>query len=238
MLRSLRRTRTRILYASPRDGCLAPMHAADNAGDADALPASKPPVWGRGSMRSKPNATSPARGNLEIHVRSSAELSAQARDEILALCDRAYGEDLRPAFDAFVEPVHVLAMVEGTIVSHALWVTRWLVPRGSAPLRTAYVEAVATDPVHERRGFASAVMRTLVSRVATFQLAALCPSDRGQALYCRLGWERWIGPLSIRQGAGVIETPEESVMIYRLPWSPPLDLTEPLSAEWRPGELW
>ena len=80
----------------------------------------------------------PARSNLEIHVRSSAELSAQTRDEILALCDRAYGEDLRPAFDAFVEPVHVLAIVEGTIVSHALWVTRWLVPRGSAPLRTAY----------------------------------------------------------------------------------------------------
>jgi aminoglycoside 2'-N-acetyltransferase I len=177
-------------------------------------------------------------GKLETHVRSSAELSTQARDEILALCDRAYGEDLRPAFNGFVEPVHVLATVEGAIVSHALWVTRWLVPRGSAPLRTAYVEAVATDPVHERRGFASAVMRTLVSRVATFQLAALCPSDHGQALYRRLGWERWIGPLSIRQGAGVVETPEESVMIYRLPWSPPLDLTEPLSAEWRLGELW
>jgi aminoglycoside 2'-N-acetyltransferase I len=176
--------------------------------------------------------------DLEIHVKASAELSAQARDEILALCERAYGEDLRPAFDAFVEPVHVLASVAGTIASHALWVTRWLVPGGSAPLRTAYVEAVATDPAYERRGFASAVMRTLVSRVATFQLAALCPSDRGQALYSRLGWERWIGPLSIRQGAGVIETPEESVMIYRLPLSPPLDLTAPMFAEWRPGELW
>jgi aminoglycoside 2'-N-acetyltransferase I len=177
-------------------------------------------------------------GSLEIQVRASADLSAQARDEIFALCDRAYGEDLRPAFDAFVEPAHVLAVVEGTIVSHALWVTRWLAPRGSAPLRTAYVEAVATDPVYERRGFASAVMRTLVGRVADFQLAALCPSDRGLGLYSRLGWEHWIGPLSIRQGTGVIETPEESVMIYRLPLSPPLDLTQPLSAEWRPGELW
>jgi aminoglycoside 2'-N-acetyltransferase I len=175
---------------------------------------------------------------LEIHVRSSAELSAQARDEILALCDRAYGEDLGTAFDEFVEPVHVLATVEGTIVSHALWVTRWLAPGGSAPLRTAYVEAVATDPGHERRGFASAVMRALVSRVATFQLAALCPSDRGQALYSRLGWETWVGPLSIRQGADLIETSEESVMIYRRPGSLLLNLAEPLSAEWRPGELW
>jgi GNAT superfamily N-acetyltransferase len=176
--------------------------------------------------------------DLEIHIESSTEVSAQARNEILALCDRAYGEDLRTAFDGFVEPVHVLATVEGTIVSHALWVTRWLAPGGRAPLRTAYVEAVATDPVHERRGFASAVLRTLVSRVATFQLAALCPSDRGQSLYRRLGWESWIGPLSIRQGADVIETPDESVMIYRLAGTPPLNLAEPLSAEWRPGELW
>jgi aminoglycoside 2'-N-acetyltransferase I len=174
----------------------------------------------------------------EIQVQSSAELSAQTREQILALCDRAYGEDLRPAFDAFADPVHVLATVEGTLVSHALWVTRWLAPGGSAPLRTAYVEAVATDPAYERHGFASAVMRALVGRVATVQLAALCPSDRGETFYGRLGWERWIGPLSIRRGAGVLETPEESVMIYRLPWSPPLDLTEPLSAEWRPGELW
>jgi aminoglycoside 2'-N-acetyltransferase I len=176
--------------------------------------------------------------DLEIHVRSSAELSARARDEILALCDRAYGEDLRAAFDEFVDPVHVLATVEGTIVSHALWVTRWLAPGSRAPLRTAYVEAVATDPMHERRGFASAVLRALVNRVATFQLAALCPSDRGHALYRRLGWEAWIGPLSIRQGTDVIETPEESVMICRLPGSPSLNLAEPLSAEWRPGELW
>ena len=102
----------------------------------------------------------------------------------------------------------------------------------------AVVEAVATDPMHERRVFASAVMRTLVSRVAGFQLAALCPSDHGQALYRRLGWEAWMGPLSIRQGMDVVETPEESVMIYRLPLSPPLDPGEPLSAEWRPGELW
>ena len=176
--------------------------------------------------------------DLKILVTSSAELSGQARDEILALCGRAYGEDLRAAFDGFAEPMHVLATVEGTIVSHALWVTRWLAPGGRAPLRTAYVEAVATDPVHEGRGLASAVMRTLVSRVATFRLAALCPSDRGRALYSRLGWETWLGPLAIRQGSDVLETPEESVMIYRLPWSPPLNLTEPLSAEWRPGESW
>ena len=34
-------------------------------------------------------------------------------------------------------------------------------------------------------------------------------------------------------------TPDETVMILRLPRTPPdLDLDAPLSAEWRRGELW
>ena len=169
---------------------------------------------------------------------SSAQLSARTLDEILALCDRAYGEDLRGSFQTFADPVHVLATEAGAVVSHALWITRWLAPGGRPPLRTAYVEAVATDPGWQGRGFASAVMRTLVSEVSGFELAALSPSDRGQSLYVRLGWQPWTGPLFIREVSGLIETPEEAIMIHRLPGSPPLDPGDPLSAEWRAGELW
>ena len=175
---------------------------------------------------------------MKIHVASSAELSAHTRDETLALCDRAYGEDLRATFDTFSDPIHVLATVDGAVVSHALWVTRRLAPGAGPPLRTAYVEAVATDPAHQGRGFASAVMRALVSEVSGYQLAALSPSDRGQPLYDRLGWETWIGPLRIRQGSDLIETPDELIMIHRLPGSPRVNVNDPLSAEWRPGELW
>lgn len=166
------------------------------------------------------------------------EITTGMRDEILALCTRAYGEDLREAFDSFPSPRHVFATHDGAIVSHALWITRRLIPRTGAPLRTAYVEAVATDPAYQRRGFGSAIMQRLLSEVIHFDLAALCPSDDGQSLYRRLGWERWIGPLSIRRGSEIIETPDESIMIHRLPGTPHLDLTGSLSAEWRPGELW
>lgn len=169
---------------------------------------------------------------------SSAQLSARTLDEILALCDRAYGEDLRAAFRTFADPVHVLATEEGSVVSHALWITRWLAPCGRAPLRTAYVEAVATDPGWQGRGFASAVMRTLVSEVAAFELAALSPSDRGQSLYARLGWQPWTGPLFIREESGLVETPDEGIMVHRLPGSPALNPRDSLSAEWRPGDLW
>lgn len=136
------------------------------------------------------------------------------------------------------DPTHVMACADGAVLSHAMWVTRWLAPGAGPPLRAAYIEAVATDPAYQGRGLATAVMRVLVSQLSSFQLAALCPSDRGQSLYARLGWEPWRGPLLIRQETHLIETPDEAVMIHRLPASPPLNLEQPLSAEWRPGELW
>jgi aminoglycoside 2'-N-acetyltransferase I len=100
--------------------------------------------------------------NSEIRVVAAGALSRPVRDEIPALCRRAYGEDLQAALDSFTDPIHVIATVDGQIVSHALWITRWLAPGGRAPLRTAYVEAVATDPAFQRRGHASSVLRALI----------------------------------------------------------------------------
>jgi len=112
-----------------------------------------------------------------------------------------------------------------------------LAPGNAAPLRTAYVEWVATHPAHQRRGYASAVMRALIGAIDAFQLAALSTSDLGQSLYARLGWETWRGPLFIRGPAGVLATPGETVMIRRLATTPRLSLDDSLSAEWREGEL-
>jgi aminoglycoside 2'-N-acetyltransferase I len=57
--------------------------------------------------------------------------------------------------------------------------------------------------------------------------------------YERLGWELWRGPLFIRTEKGLIPSPtDEEVMIFRLPETPDLDLTAPLSVEWREGEAW
>ena len=74
-----------------------------------------------------------------------------------------------------------------------------------------------------------------VVTAATVAQAALSPATEG--LYARLGWRFWRGPLSIRSEAGKTPTPEEEIMFLRLPRTPPLDETLPLSAEWRPGEV-
>ena len=95
---------------------------------------------------------------------------------------------------------------------------------------------VATAPEHERRGFATAIMRRLTDAVIDYDLAALCPAET--RIYDRLGWVYWRGPLFIRTETSLFPTPDERVMIWRLPKTPALDLNLPLSAEWREGELW
>jgi aminoglycoside 2'-N-acetyltransferase I len=176
--------------------------------------------------------------DLNIRIVPAVNLAATSTDEILALCERAYGEDYRSMFHTFASPVHVIGTIGDAIVAHALWVTRWLASGPIGPLRTAYVEAVATEPQFQRRGYASLLMQRLIDAVADFDLAALSASDQGQSIYARLGWQTWSGPLFIRTDTGAIATPDDAVMIHTLPGTPRLDTASPLSAEWREGELW
>jgi aminoglycoside 2'-N-acetyltransferase I len=176
---------------------------------------------------------------LKLEVLHADQLTSEQRAEIHALCKRAYAMydvDLDPLFQTFTDTTHVIGWWGSDIVSHAMWVTRWLQPSNQPPLRTAYVEMVATEPQFQGRGFATAVMRRLASSIHDFEIGGLSPAE--PMLYTRLGWVFWQGPLFIRTQAGLLSTPDGSVMILRLPKTPPLDLTLPLSAEWREGELW
>lgn len=134
------------------------------------------------------------------------------------------------------DSVHVLVRFNGTLVSHACWVTRWLQPEGSPPLRTAYVEAVATEPAFQRRGFGTAAMRRVAKEIRAYPLGGLSTGSPG--FYARLGWEPWRGPSAIRTPSGLFDTTGERIMILRTPLTPPLDVTTLLTAEWREGKLW
>lgn len=173
---------------------------------------------------------------LHIEVASGESLSPAAKDEVLSLCNQAYEEDVAWLFATFTRPTHVLAYDAGRLVSHAMWVTRWLQADTHPLLRTAYVEMVATAPAYERRGFGTAVMQRLAAEIRDFDLGGLSTGSAG--FYSRLGWEPWRGPLFIRTKAGLLPTPDDHMMILRLPNTHELDLSAPLSAEWRAGELW
>jgi aminoglycoside 2'-N-acetyltransferase I len=175
---------------------------------------------------------------FRIEIIAATQLPPDGEAAILALAQRAYGKDLEPLYRTFHAPTHGIGYLDNSMVSHALWVTRWLQPGTLPPLRTAYVEFVATDPAYQGQGYATAVLRQLAQAIADadFDLGGLCPSD--PHFYTRLGWILWGGPLSIRGPEGLIPTPNEWVMVLPLPKTPPLDLQAPLSAEWREGERW
>ncbi len=176
---------------------------------------------------------------LSLEVKKSTDLSDHERSVILELCTGAYQRDYTPFMATFPDATHVLARVKGQLVSHALWVTRWLQNGDLPPWQTAYVEAVATDERYRRRGYASAVMRRLTEEINDFDIGGLS-TGHSQHLYAALGWQLWRGPLFIRTKDGsLLATPEEKgVMVLPLPKTPPLDLDSTLSAEWREGELW
>ena len=176
--------------------------------------------------------------HFDIKVIHSRLTSGILRREIVSLCNRAYEQDMETLFETFADATHILGYYNDLLVCHALWVTRYLQVGTNPMLRTAYVEAVATEADFRNRGFASAIMKYTIGEIQEYELAALSPFN--VEYYERLGWERWHGPLFIRTREGnLLPSPDdEEVMIYRLPQTPGLDLSAPLSAEWREGELW
>lgn len=171
-----------------------------------------------------------------FHVIPTRNLAAHDRDAILALCARAYDVDSADDFVNFPDATHVVARINTQVVSHALWITRWFQVARASLLRTAYVEAVATEPVYQGQGLATAVMHCLQERIVDFEIGGLSPARYG--LYARLGWEQWRGPLFVRTAQGQVATPDEEVMIFRLPRTPALELDAPISVEWRVGDVW
>lgn len=173
---------------------------------------------------------------LHLSVLTTAQLAPDDKKEIVELCTRAFEEDFSSLFHFVQSCDHVLARLGGRLVGHAVWSTRWLQPEGSAALRTAYVDAVATDPALWRSGVGRAVMGRLADEVRGYDIGGL--STGVPAFYERLGWVRWLGPTGVRTESCVVPTPEETIMILRTPRTPALDLRSLLTVEWRDGEPW
>ena len=134
--------------------------------------------------------------------------------------------------------VHFLVAEGGEILAHASVVEREL-HTGPHPLRTGYVEAVATSPAHQGRGHGSAVMRDVGEYIdETFPLGALDTGLTG--FYERFAWVRWRGPTFVRTDAGLVRTAEDdgNVFVRLTPATPDLELSAPISCEWRAGDVW
>jgi aminoglycoside 2'-N-acetyltransferase I len=134
--------------------------------------------------------------------------------------------------------VHVLVEDDGEILSHGSVVERTLEIDGVA-VRTGYVEAVATWPEHQRRGFATLVMRAIGDIIRdAYELGGL--STPVPDFYERLGWELWTGRTFVRTAAATERTADDDggIMILRTPASPPFDVNADITCQWRSGDVW
>ena len=167
----------------------------------------------------------------------SSAMTTDQSNAVIALCSEVFELDYACYMNLCPDRVHVLGYVDGQLVAHALWLDRPLRVGEGPWLNSAYVEGVATRVDYRQRGYGAAVMRRLQAEIGRYDLGALSPAV--PEWYAQLGWERWQGPLWIEQDGALLATPDdEMVLIYRTPRTPALDLRAPLTAPWRPFELW
>lgn len=176
-----------------------------------------------------------------IRLLRSDELRSHEIVTVRELLDAAWesepGDFTDEDWEHAVGGTHFLLEDGGTIVAHASVVEREL-HTGGHELATGYVEAVATHPDHRRRGHGAELLREVGAHIdRNFELGAL---GGDSAFYVPLGWKVWEGPTFVRTDAGLVRTAEEdgSVLVRLTPSTPELDLTAPLSCDWRPGEVW
>ena len=175
--------------------------------------------------------------NITINTRQTKDINEVERSAIIRLCTEAHQTDFGPLF-TFLPPdgLHVLAYSKAQLVGHAVVTTRWLQPDKLPLLKTAYVDAVATDPAYQGQGIGSSVMRHLASVIQGYELA--CLETERVSFYAQLGWEEWRGPLAGRNGTELMPTPDQKgIMILRLALTPPLDLDTSLTVEFD-GRIW
>ena len=181
---------------------------------------------------------------VDVLVLGTAEVPPPLLAASRRLMDEAFGDDPEEAFgdddwDHALGGTHVLVVEGGIVLAHAALVERTL-HAGDRPLRTGYLEAVATRPDRQGEGLGSMVVAPATDLVrAGFELGAL--GTGRHSFYERLGWERWRGPTFVRTAVGELHRTEEDddgVMVLRSGPSNGLDLTGPLACEERPGDDW
>ena len=180
--------------------------------------------------------------DLALRRVASAELTDAETAEIRDLVREAYAGDGEGFTQAYWQHAiggeHFLLEKAGSLVAHAAVVARELHADGS-PIRTGYVEAVATHPDRQREGHGRRLMRAVNEHIRdTYPLGAL--SAAAPDFYARLGWEQWLGPTGVRTEDGDVRTPDDDgdIMILTTPSSPSIDRRGVLTCPWRPGDVW
>ncbi|HJP89502.1 MAG TPA: GNAT family N-acetyltransferase [Candidatus Limnocylindrales bacterium] len=185
----------------------------------------------------------PTPSNVRIRALPTSALAPEDDAAIRDLLTAAFARDQHGGFtwDDWLHAIggtHLVLEVDGAIAGHASVVERALEISGR-PVRTGYVEAVAIQPSMQRRGLGTQLMRAVNELVQReFEVGALGTGT--QPFYEQVGWQIWRGPTAVRVDGREQPTPDEDgyILVLRTPTSPPFELTEPITCEWRSGDAW
>lgn len=186
------------------------------------------------------------RSPMQLRRAATSDLSPAELGAVRRLLDAAFSAGDVPLDEWFTDHdwehalggVHVLGSVGGRLVAHGSVVGRRL-HAGDRPLEAGYVEAVGVEPGLQRTGLGSTLMREINDVVReSYELGAL--GTGSPSFYTRLGWEVWAGPTYVQTDTGRERTADEDggILILRTARTPALDLTDSLTCEWRPGDVW
>ncbi len=178
---------------------------------------------------------------IRVRRAATAELAQEELEAVRELVLGAFGGRFdEHDWDHTLGGVHVMAVEDGEMVAHGAVVPRVLVA-GGLPLRTGYVEGVATRGDRRGRGLATLVMAEAGKVVRErYELGALGDGTGIPGFYQRLGWETWQGPTWVAGPNGLERTADEDggILVLRTPATEGLDLTGPLVCDWRAGDVW
>jgi aminoglycoside 2'-N-acetyltransferase I len=171
-----------------------------------------------------------------VVVAHTATLEEKDLAAARALLYRCFADMTETDWEHALGGTHAFAFEHDELVGHAALVPRRLLYGGRA-LRTGYVEAVAVDPAHRRKGHASAMMAELEQIIgAAYELGALGATDEGARFYQARGWRPWQGTTWAQSPQGRMRTPGEDGAIFVL--GAELDLAGELTCDWRDGDPW
>ena len=182
-------------------------------------------------------------GSLRLRRLTTNELTAAEISAIRSLLIDAFGTDPEQRFTEedwqhSVGGSHFVLYEDDRIVATASVVEREL-RVGGRPVRTGYVEAMATRADRHGEGFGTRVMDAVGAFIRErYALGAL--GTGSHHFYERLGWRTWTGPSSVRTEDGIRATPDDDgyILVLLTPSTPPLDERAAIECDWRPGDAW
>ena len=177
---------------------------------------------------------------LQFHVFRHVEMPDGLKWQVIDVCTAAFDSSYEGLFSYLpTDAIHVMGHHAGKVISHVVITERWCRAGTGPDLRCAYFDAVATRPEEQGNGYGAQTLEFAIRLCAErFSLCALS-ADAAIGWYERLGFLRWMGPLSIETPDGLsTHTTPPSITVLVFPLVEHLDLNLPLRGNWRPGLGW